>query len=82
MVPKKIDSMKCMYVNCDSVPEYILQIEGNQIALCRKHYSKLVNTLNKIALKYRKASLREDIYVKKIRGKVRFISKKPIRGKK
>ncbi|MCD6563550.1 MAG: hypothetical protein J7K23_06495 [Thermoproteales archaeon] len=74
--------MKCMYVNCDTAPEYLIQLEGQQIALCRKHYTRLVNTLNKIALKYKKASLNEDIYVKKIRGRVRFVSKKPIRKKK
>ena len=71
-----------MYVNCDTAPEYLIQLEGQQIALCRKHYTRLVNTLNKIALKYKKASLNEDIYVKKIRGRVRFVSKKPIRKKK
>jgi len=71
-----------MYINCDTAPEYLIQLEGQQIALCRKHYTRLVNTLNKIALKYKKASLNEDIYVKKIRGRVRFVSKKPIRKKK
>jgi len=74
--------MKCMYVNCDSNPEYILQFEGLQVMLCRKHYLKLLSTLNKIAIRYKKACLSEDILIKRIRGRVRFVSKKPIRKKR
>lgn len=73
--------MRCMYVNCDVEAEYALSMGQDNIYLCKNHFSKLANILKRIALYYGSASL-SDIDLRKERGKVRFISKKKIRGLK